>query len=327
MRGLTASQIVRLWDEAAAADLDGRAAAMLRVARPDDDATEPQSETLSETASRPMADALLIALRAATFGPTLEARITCAHCNASLEMSVPCATLQADPSASFAIRCEVCDQESPCAFDIREYLWREIAAAAQRALDDVHAIASIYGWSEEAILSMSAHRRRAYLARLDGSAETIDDTISSPVVDANAREDHSAAATAPAVVDDAVDQALPHVPSRSLSDGNVNGDRTTAPAVAVTVGRSPAVTATKSAPPVLPRLSPRWPVAPLSVAPSAPAIASAAEHDRIVHVSIGRLDIRATSQKSSSDTRPKSITAPPALGLAEYLQRREEGSR
>ena len=43
------------------------------------------------------------------------------------------------------------------------YLWDEIDARARRLLDEVHALARTYCWSEEQILALSETRRRAYL--------------------------------------------------------------------------------------------------------------------------------------------------------------------
>jgi hypothetical protein len=48
-------------------------------------------------------------------------------------------------------------------FDIVSFLWREIASAAQRLLQEVHLLASVYSWHEANILSMSPQRRNAYL--------------------------------------------------------------------------------------------------------------------------------------------------------------------
>ena len=48
----------------------------------------------------------------------------------------------------------------------RALLLREVAAAARRLMADIHELASAYGWSEAAIVSMSTARRAAYLEML-----------------------------------------------------------------------------------------------------------------------------------------------------------------
>jgi hypothetical protein len=71
----------------------------------------------------------------------------------------------ADPLA--AVSLELCCAECGAAFSVgvdpAECLWVEIAAAARRLLSEVHRLAAAYSWSETAILSLSAARRRAYL--------------------------------------------------------------------------------------------------------------------------------------------------------------------
>ena len=71
----------------------------------------------------------------------------------------------ADPQAEVQIllTCPACAHHWPTVFDILSYLWGEIEDWAQRLLQDVHSLASAYGWSERDILSMSATRRRLYL--------------------------------------------------------------------------------------------------------------------------------------------------------------------
>lgn len=71
----------------------------------------------------------------------------------------------ADPQAEVQIvlDCPACSHHWPTIFDILSYLWGEIEDWAQQILHDVHSLASVYGWSERDILSMSATRRRLYL--------------------------------------------------------------------------------------------------------------------------------------------------------------------
>ena len=48
------------------------------------------------------------------------------------------------------------------------FLWDEVDVRARRLLDEVHALAGAYGWSEQRILALSEARRRAYLDRVLG---------------------------------------------------------------------------------------------------------------------------------------------------------------
>src|SRR5260370_11389559 len=68
-------------------------------------------------------------------------------------------------SAEIRVRleCAVCRNRPVLDLDVPRFLLREVAAAARRLLADIHELASAYGWSEEAIASMSAARRAASL--------------------------------------------------------------------------------------------------------------------------------------------------------------------
>ena len=72
----------------------------------------------------------------------------------------------ADPNAdmAFAVRCEACGRSGTAQLDPGELLWDEIAASARSLLEDVHQLASAYGWSEAEILALTPHRRASYLA-------------------------------------------------------------------------------------------------------------------------------------------------------------------
>jgi len=80
--------------------------------------------------------------------------------NAAQEMMT-----QADPQADvqIALCCPACEHKWQEAFDILSFLWEEIDAWVYRTLNDVHVLASAYGWSESEILAMSAWKRQAYL--------------------------------------------------------------------------------------------------------------------------------------------------------------------
>ncbi len=74
----------------------------------------------------------------------------------------------ADPWADVAVdyQCPACGHAGEAAFDIASYLWEEIEAHASRLLDEVHLLASSYGWREDEILALGDLRRAAYLARV-----------------------------------------------------------------------------------------------------------------------------------------------------------------
>lgn len=81
----------------------------------------------------------------------------------------------ADPQADalFDTTCPACGTSTTLPFDIAAHLWIEIDRWAEEVLDDVHALASSYGWSEADILALPASRRRAYLDRAGRSAGSI----------------------------------------------------------------------------------------------------------------------------------------------------------
>lgn len=62
--------------------------------------------------------------------------------------------------------CPGCGHRWRAHFDVARFFAEEIGTHARRLLGEVHALARAYGWSEAAILSLSARRRRAYLARV-----------------------------------------------------------------------------------------------------------------------------------------------------------------
>jgi hypothetical protein len=75
---------------------------------------------------------------------------------------------EADPQAEmrFALACASCGHEWHAPFDIVPFLWTELEAWAGRLLQDVHALASAYGWTESDILALGPARRQQYLRML-----------------------------------------------------------------------------------------------------------------------------------------------------------------
>ena len=74
-------------------------------------------------------------------------------------------------NASAEIRCVLpcahCGARAALDFDVAGFVWREIQVAARRLMAEIHRLASAYGWSEKAVLRMSASRRAAYLEMLN----------------------------------------------------------------------------------------------------------------------------------------------------------------
>jgi hypothetical protein len=77
------------------------------------------------------------------------------------------ATLAAERSVQFELNCAACDESWQLTFDPGMFLWEEIEARVIALLDDVHRIASAYGWSESEILALGDTRRAAYLSRVN----------------------------------------------------------------------------------------------------------------------------------------------------------------
>jgi len=61
--------------------------------------------------------------------------------------------------------CTACGEAWTDRLDVPGYVWEEIGWRARQLLDEVHALAAHYGWSEQQILTMSSVRRDAYLQR------------------------------------------------------------------------------------------------------------------------------------------------------------------
>lgn len=76
---------------------------------------------------------------------------------------------ECDPQADvrFQLRCAECAHVWSEAFDITSYLWSELDAWSQRTLQDIHRLASAYGWRESDVLAVSPQRRSRYLEMID----------------------------------------------------------------------------------------------------------------------------------------------------------------
>lgn len=62
-----------------------------------------------------------------------------------------------------ALACDACGHTWQTAFDVCAFFWEEIEARAKRLLQEVHLLASVYGWTEREVLALSDSRRAAYL--------------------------------------------------------------------------------------------------------------------------------------------------------------------
>lgn len=80
------------------------------------------------------------------------------------------AMAEADPQAAteLSLACSACGHEWVEGFDIAGFVGDAFDHWAERLLDDVHALASAYGWREADILALPTARRARYLARVQG---------------------------------------------------------------------------------------------------------------------------------------------------------------
>lgn len=65
------------------------------------------------------------------------------------------------------IACVACGAAFSETIDVAAFLWEEMEERASVLFDDIHILASHYGWSERDVLSMSAGRRAIYIQRCD----------------------------------------------------------------------------------------------------------------------------------------------------------------
>jgi hypothetical protein len=75
-----------------------------------------------------------------------------------------------DPMAKieFACSCPACGNEWLALLDILAFVWAELDDFAKHLLQDVHVLASGYGWRESDILALTPTRRQIYLGMLAG---------------------------------------------------------------------------------------------------------------------------------------------------------------
>jgi hypothetical protein len=75
-----------------------------------------------------------------------------------------------DPMAKieFACNCPACGNEWLALLDIPAFIWAELDDFAKHLLQDVHMLASGYGWPESDILALTPTRRQIYLEMVAG---------------------------------------------------------------------------------------------------------------------------------------------------------------
>jgi hypothetical protein len=97
-----------------------------------------------------------------------DAAIPCGELSAEAVAATIARMGELDPQAdvTLAIDCPSCAHGWNEPFDVVTFLWSELAVWARRLLEDVHRLATAYGWSERDILSLSPARRNAYLEML-----------------------------------------------------------------------------------------------------------------------------------------------------------------
>jgi hypothetical protein len=64
---------------------------------------------------------------------------------------------------SFHVACVNCGHSEETDLDMARFIWAEVRHRVGKLFHEVHELASAYGWSEETILNMAAHRRARYL--------------------------------------------------------------------------------------------------------------------------------------------------------------------
>ena len=78
------------------------------------------------------------------------------------------AALDPQGNIEIVLTCPACAHRWQTVFDIVTFLWHKLDRWAIRLMQDVHTLATMYGWSEEAILNLSPWRRQLYLRMITG---------------------------------------------------------------------------------------------------------------------------------------------------------------
>jgi hypothetical protein len=161
--GVTAAEIG--WDDSAAADSLRLArefrtsAGSVRYRLPDSLDLASIAELGSEQAERRLVERCVLD---ASLGGK---RLLPAELPGEVLEAVAGALADADPQAevTFDLGCPDCGHRWPTLFDIVTVVWLEVSTRAQRLLQEVDALARIYGWREADVLGLSAQRRSLYV--------------------------------------------------------------------------------------------------------------------------------------------------------------------
>jgi hypothetical protein len=124
----------------------------------------PNSRDLAAVAGSPDAERLLVGR--CVLEVSLEGRTIAPDALPEpLREALGAAMAEADPHAeiSLAMGCPSCGHRWAMLFDVLTVLWSDVTRHARRLLQEVDALARVYGWGEEEVLSLSAERRALYL--------------------------------------------------------------------------------------------------------------------------------------------------------------------
>jgi hypothetical protein len=85
--------------------------------------------------------------------------------------TIAAALAERDPLVDFRVACTCPSCAHPMEFpiDLEAMALARLAAVRQSLLDDVHALASAYGWTEREILAVPPDRRASYIALIHGA--------------------------------------------------------------------------------------------------------------------------------------------------------------
>jgi hypothetical protein len=116
--------------------------------------------SIAESADLATARALLLRRCLLDGAPALQQAI-----DPALESALVAEIARRDPQADIrlALVCPTCGHAWEALFDIVGFLWSELERWAARMLQEIHLLASAYGWREDDILALSPVRRRIYL--------------------------------------------------------------------------------------------------------------------------------------------------------------------
>jgi hypothetical protein len=86
-------------------------------------------------------------------------------------LSAELAALDPQADVELGAVCPDCGAELTVPLDASGWVLAELRRIAAALVDEVHLLATSYGWSEAEIVALGTRRRRRYIDRLDGAAE------------------------------------------------------------------------------------------------------------------------------------------------------------